>query len=106
VAIDSLGKALIVTNPRPDLFVGEKVTIIVRPEAVKVQPENGIFKGLVRRAVYLGNLIEYDMEVGGQLITGVETDPSKMEVIPVGSTVSIGFVENCIQVLPAEKVNG
>ncbi len=106
VVIDALGKTLVVTNPRPDLHVGEQVTIIVRPEAVNVQPQNGNYEGLVRRAVYLGNLIEYDMEVSGQLITGVETDPSKMEVIPVGSKVSVGFVEDCIQVLPAEKANG
>jgi iron(III) transport system ATP-binding protein len=106
VVIEALGKTLVVTNPRTDLYIGEKVTIIVRPEAVKVQPSNGIYEGLVRRAVYLGNLIEYDMEVSGQLITGVETDPTRMDVIPVGSKVSIGFVESCIQVLPAEKEHG
>ncbi len=106
VVIDALGKTLVVTNPRKDLHVGENVTIIVRPEAVKVQPLNGNYEGVVRRAVYLGNVIEYDMEVSGQLITGVETDPSKMEVIPVGSKISVDFIENCIQVLPAEKANG
>jgi len=105
VVIDALGKALVVTNPRPDLYVGEQVTIIVRPEAVNVESMNGDYEGVIRRAVYLGNLIEYEMEVSEQLITGVETDPNKMEVIPVGSKVSVGFLENCIQVLPAEKSN-
>lgn len=105
VIVDALGKALEVTLPRPDLYIGEHVTIIVRPEAVSMKPMNGHYEGLIRRAVYLGNLIEYDMEVSGQLITGVETDPSRMEIIPVDSKVSISFVENCIQVLPAEKSN-
>jgi iron(III) transport system ATP-binding protein len=106
VAINALGKTLTLKNLRSDIYVGEKVTVIVRPEAVKVRPSNGNFEGLIRQAVYLGNVIEYDMEVSGELITGVETDPSRMELIPVGSKVSVGFAEDYIQVLPAERTNG
>jgi hypothetical protein len=47
-------------------------------------------------------VIEYDVEVSGQLITGVETDPKRMEIIPVGTTVFVNFDEDFIQALPVE----
>jgi hypothetical protein len=47
-------------------------------------------------------VIEYDVEVGGQLLTGLETDPYLMELFPVGEEVTVGYAEGCIQVLPGE----
>lgn len=105
LTIKALGNILTLPNLRPDLAVGERVTIVIRPEAVKVQQNNGGFEGLIKRAVYLGNVIEYDMLVSDQIITGVETDPSRMELIPVGSKVSVQFMENYIQVLPSDNKN-
>ncbi len=83
----------------------EAVTLIVRPEMIRVKKTGELFKGIIRRAVYLGNVIEYDVEVGGQLITGLETDPYVLELFPEGEQVTVGFAEGCIQVLPAEKNN-
>ena len=105
LTIKALGNVLTLPNLRPDLSTGSSVTVVIRPEAIKVQPNNGGFEGLIKRAVYLGNVIEYDMTVYDQLITGVETDPSKMELIPVGSKVSVDFNESVIQVLPSENGN-
>ena len=46
--------------------------------------------------------MEYDVEVGGQLLTGMETDPNVMELFPEGTQVTVGCAEGCIQVLPGE----
>jgi hypothetical protein len=35
--------------------------------------------------VYLGDVIEYDVEIAGQLITGLETDPYHTELFPWAS---------------------
>jgi len=105
LTIKALGNVLTLPNLRPDLLVGDSVTVVIRPEAVKVQQNNGGFEGSIKRSVYLGNVIEYDMLVSDQIITGVETDPSRMQLIPVGSKVSVQFMENYIQVLPSDNKN-
>jgi iron(III) transport system ATP-binding protein len=95
-----LGETLELTNIKRDFLQNEAVTLILRPEMVQVKKLGGIFQGHVRRAVYLGNVIEYDVEVSGQLITGLETDPNVTEIFPVGEEVTLGCAEGCIQVLP------
>lgn len=81
----------------------ESVTLIIRPEMIRVKKSGEQFKGVIRRSVYLGDMIEYDVEVKGQLVTGLESDPYVMELFAEGESVTVGFAEGCIQVLPAEK---
>ena len=54
-----------------DFIQLQVVTLIVRPEMVHVDRDGGQYLGIVRRAVYLGDVMEYDVEVAGQLITGI-----------------------------------
>ncbi len=105
IAINMLGKPLWVGSRERNFTPGEQVTLIVRPEMVRVQQSSGTYEGMVKRAVYLGDMVEYDVTVDGQTITGVETDPRQMEVIPAGSKVYVSFAEDFIQVLPAETVH-
>jgi len=79
--------------------VGREVTLILRPEMIKVVDEATVV-GVVRRAFYLGDTIDYDIEVNGQLLTAVETDPTRMVIHPEGSQVGLEFYEGCIHVLP------
>jgi iron(III) transport system ATP-binding protein len=102
VQIQSFGKILNLLNPRRDFVAGETVSVIVRPEIVKIDKASGKYEGKISRSVFLGDVIEYDVEVSGQLITGVETDPKRMEIIPVGTTVFVNFDEDFIQALPVE----
>lgn len=46
-------------------------------------------------------MCEHDVKFHGHLLTGLETDPNQMELIPEGEPVTVGFAEGCIQVLPA-----
>lgn len=103
LTVSVLGETLKLKNIQREFKSQEKVTLIVRPEMVRTKKTGELFKGIIRRSVYLGDMIEYDVEVGGQLITGVETDPYVMDLFPEGETVTIGFAEGCIQVLPLEK---
>ena len=98
----ALGKTLVLSNVKRSFYPAQVVTLIVRPEMVHVDRTGGLFTGTVRRAVYLGDVMEYDVEVSGQLITGLEVDPSVTELYPEGETVTVGFAEDCIQVLPGE----
>jgi len=100
--VSSYGKLLRLKNVLRDFAPQDKVTLIVRPEMIRIKESGELFDGTIRRAAYLGDVIEYDVEVNGELLTGVETDPYVMEMFPVGEMVTVGYAEGCLQVLPAE----
>jgi iron(III) transport system ATP-binding protein len=102
LTVQALGQTLVLSNIKRSFHPAQVVTLIVRPEMVHVDRAGGLYTGTVRRAVYLGDVMEYDVEVSGQLITGLEVDPSVTELYPEGDTVTVGFAEDCIQVLPGE----
>jgi iron(III) transport system ATP-binding protein len=101
VAVDSLGKTLLLSHNQRKFSQHEPVTLIVRPEMTRIKKNGELYQGIIRRAVYLGDVIEYDVEINGQMLTGLETDPYVMELFPEGEQVTVGFAEGCIQILPA-----
>ena len=103
LTVTSLGQAITLSNIKREFQVGEAVTLIVRPEMIQIKKTGGLYNGLVRRAVYLGDEMEYVVEISGFSILGSETDPRVTELFPEGEEVTLGFAEDCIQVLPAEK---
>lgn len=105
LVMKTFGEILRMKNVRARFSNQAEVSLIVRPEMVNIKKSGELFKGVIRRAVFLGDVIEYDVEVGGQLITGLESDPNVMTLFPEGEEVTVGFSEDCIQVLPAEKTN-
>jgi hypothetical protein len=70
---------------------------------IQIKKTGGLYAGVVRQAVYLGDLIEYAVDVNGVSIIGTETDPHVTELFLEGENVTIGFAEDIIQVLPAGK---
>lgn len=100
LTVSVFGQRLALKNSRRSFAPHTPATLIVRPEMMRVKKTGELFPGIIRRAVYLGDVIEYDVEVGGQLLTGVETDPYVMELFPEGEQVTVGFAEGCIQALP------
>jgi iron(III) transport system ATP-binding protein len=105
LTVKSLGEAITLSNIKREFHMGENVTLIVRPEMIQIKKTGCLYNGEVRRAVYLGDVIEYVVEVNGIPILGIETDPRVTELFPEGEEVTLGFTEDCIQVLPASKAN-
>ena len=103
LTVRSLGETVTLSNIKRDFREGEEVTLIVRPEMIQIKKTGGIYHGVVQQATYLGDVIEYSVEVGGQPILGIETDPHITELFPEGEQVTLSFAEDCIQVLPAKK---
>ncbi len=54
----------------------------------------------MRRSAYLGNVVEYDLEIAGQLLTVAEHDPRHGQVHPEGATVPVRLLEDVLYVLP------
>jgi iron(III) transport system ATP-binding protein len=103
LTVSALGQAITLSNIKREFQVGEDVTLIVRPEMIQIKKTGGLYPGVVRRAVYLGDEMEYVVEISGFSILGSETDPHVTELFPEGESVTFGFAEDCIQVLPARK---
>jgi len=103
LVVEALGKVIHLKNVQQSFDAQDKVTLIVRPEMLRIKKQGELFDGIIRRASYLGDVIEYDIDVQGQMMTGVETDPYVMEPFPDGEQVTIGMAEGCIQVLPLEN---
>jgi iron(III) transport system ATP-binding protein len=102
LTVKALGENVQLTNIQREFQKQDAVTLIIRPEMTRIKKTGELFKGVIRRAVYLGDVIEYDVEVSGQLITGLETDPHVLTLFPEGEQVTVGFADGCIQVLPGE----
>jgi iron(III) transport system ATP-binding protein len=103
LTVKALGESVTLSNIKREFRNGEAVTLIVRPEMIQIKKTGGLYHGVVRQAVYLGDMIEYAVEAAGFSILGTETDPHVTELFPEGENVTLGFAEDCIQVLPAEK---
>ena len=79
---------------------GAAVTLVVRPEMVSVDAPAPHATGIVRRSAFLGNAVEYDLEIGGELITVADHDPGHGHVHPEGSQVAVRLREDALYVLP------
>jgi iron(III) transport system ATP-binding protein len=103
LTVRSLGESITLSNIKREFQEGEDVTLIVRPEMIQIKKTGGLYHGVVRRAVYLGDEIEYAVEISGLSILSIETDPHVTELFPEGENVTLEFAADCIQVLPAGK---
>ncbi|MBU0495832.1 MAG: ABC transporter ATP-binding protein [Chloroflexi bacterium] len=100
LVLSALGTVM--TIPIPDNYFVEDVavTLVIRPEMVDIDSPEAHVEGIVRRATYLGNVIEYDVEVAGELLSLVEDDPRHHTIHPEGKPVRVRFLEDCLYVLP------
>jgi len=98
VALDGI-EALVPFPPVPAALpataapsVGARVGVVVRPETVHLARE-GTLRGAVRRAVYLGSQVEYEVEVGGTLLQAIGRSPLEEGIFREGQDVgvTIGF---------------
>ncbi|MEM7346605.1 MAG: ABC transporter ATP-binding protein [Chloroflexota bacterium] len=100
LSVTVLGQTIELPNHDSRYTVGHTVTLVVRPEMLQVRKETGQFQGVIRRASYLGGQIEYELEIEGQLLVGVEFDPRRMTIYPIDSQIGVDLLADCIYILP------
>jgi iron(III) transport system ATP-binding protein len=100
LVLDALDTTLMAPTPTGEFNRGETVTLVMRPEMAEIDSPLAQVEGIVRRAAYLGNVIEYDVEISGQVLTLVDHDPRRVTVHPEGHSVQVRFLEDCLYVLP------
>jgi iron(III) transport system ATP-binding protein len=101
LAVDTLGSTLSVAAVHNNFRIGQNITLVIRPEMVMIDPPaNAHAEGIVREAAYLGSMVEYDVEVDGQLLSLVEYDPRRTTIHSEGERVQVQFLDDCLYVIP------
>jgi iron(III) transport system ATP-binding protein len=98
-----MGKKIRLASSNYSFSKGDDINLIVRPEMMRIKKTSEMFDGVIRRSVYLGDSIEYDIEVGKNLLIGTENDPNVIDMFTEGEAVTVGIAENCVQILPAKE---
>ena len=103
VALDVFGQTLTAIKPKNTIREGQQVKVVVRPEAIQVVEQGGHYEGIVRWSSYLGSVVEYEIEVAGQRLATVDSDPRNTVIYPQGQQVGVEFLEDCLYILPGEE---
>jgi iron(III) transport system ATP-binding protein len=100
--VDVLGRRLRVPHSAAaaPLRPGDAARLLIRPEAVRVGA-GGTFSGTVRRATYLGPVVEYDVALGDVLINALDADPLRKAIYEPDNEVGVEFLDECLYLLPS-----
>jgi iron(III) transport system ATP-binding protein len=113
-AVDVLGSRFPAVSQTP-LQPAAAVTVVLRPEAMAVEPLDkgqappGTLRGTIRRAAFLGPVIDYEVALGDAsdtsetLLTVHDRDVRRMEPLPAGAAVALRPLTEALYVLPAEE---
>ncbi|MEA3310510.1 MAG: ABC transporter ATP-binding protein [Chloroflexota bacterium] len=103
LSLEALGQRLHVPQEEERYALDRPITLVVRPEMVRLHEQGGTYTATVRQAAYLGDRIDYQVEIEGQLLDVVESDPTRSaRIYPAGTKVGASFYESCIHLLPGE----
>ena len=102
LVVNIFGELLSIPAACRKFQIGEPVTVVVRPEMISIDTGEAHAKGVIAQAAYLGNHIEYVVDIQGETLALLEGDPRRMTVHPEGTEVGLRFIEDCLYVLPKE----
>jgi iron(III) transport system ATP-binding protein len=101
LAINALSNTFPITADTSLFKVGQQVTLVIRPEMIMIDPDEGAHcNAIVRLAAYLGSMVEYVVEVDGQTLSLVENDPRRTVIHTAGEEVQLKFLDDCLYVVP------
>ena len=90
--------------------VGQRLSLVLRPESLTLLPESAkaaegeiVVPGIVRGRTFLGEKVEYAVEVAGALLHATSYDPTRRGVEPVGARVGIMCDAAAVRLLAADS---
>jgi iron(III) transport system ATP-binding protein len=84
--------------------IGAPCRAVVRPEAITIGPSNGHgLIGTIKRRTYLGDKVDYAVEVFGNLLQVVHPNPRRADRFTPGSIVSVQLPYEGVQLLGVEE---
>ncbi len=110
--VEILNKKLQIPNPGTTFEKenpgsgGSDATAVIRPEGIKVvESGKGHFEGVVRKAVFFGNYMEYEVQLGEKLLRVEAACPQEHTQYRVNDNVGIALDLNSIRIIK-EKTGG
>src|SRR5213593_2630086 len=108
VAVDLWGASLSVATD--DVYApGQRLFLVLRPESLTLVPESAkategevVVPGVVRSRMYLGEKVEYAVEVAATLLEAVTYDPARRSVFDVGARVGVSCEAASVRALASE----
>ncbi len=100
VVVEALGRPLTIPLAERMLREGQHVKLVVRPETIQVVKGDAQYQGIIRWASYLGNVVEYEIEVAGQVLIAVDYDPRHTVIHSLEAQVGLNLLEDCLYLLP------
>jgi iron(III) transport system ATP-binding protein len=94
------GLGLLKAAPKPNLAVGDKVSVGFRPEAVQIGPgPANAFQTVIRHVSYLGEIEQYRLETpSGSMLKAFEQNP--LEIRHLGAPLTVHVRPQDLLVLP------
>jgi iron(III) transport system ATP-binding protein len=99
VRLNVLGSTISAQTAVP-ASVGDHVTVLLRPEAIKLRADPTLPQARIEQTMYLGAEIEYVVQLDQQQLTVVENDPRVSQIFAEGETVGVDFISEALHVLP------
>ena len=72
----------------PQNFNDKKFVLSIRPEQIAISKESGQISGEIIRSTFLGNVIDYRIDIGGDMVR-IQTDPTV--ILPEKSKIYLTF---------------
>jgi iron(III) transport system ATP-binding protein len=87
--------------PQADIASDRTLNAFVRPEFVKLQKNTGEghFTGVIAEVTFLGEKVEYVVDVEGSLINASSSDPREHGIFSLGQKVGIQLIAKNIKIL-------
>ena len=89
---------------------GQRLFLVLRPESLTLVPESAkasegevVVPGVVRSRMYLGEKVEYAVEVAGTLLEALTYDPARRRLFDVGARVGVSCEAASVRALTAES---
>jgi iron(III) transport system ATP-binding protein len=99
VTLDVSGTAIKVASAIPH-SLGERLSVMIRPERILIGPPGGPLDGEIVSRVYLGEKAEYVVQVDGAMLQVIRADPPEGETLALGARVGITLPQDGVQLLP------
>lgn len=86
-----------VTPEGRDVRVGDRVTLVIRPEAIRVSPDRrgldapNVFEGSLESSMYLGSLFRYVVRINGERVIVDQANPRAAAVFASGKKVFLAI---------------
>jgi iron(III) transport system ATP-binding protein len=98
VTLELAGQEVTLPTPLP-ISGGAVVSAVIRPESITIGSAGQGLRGKLLNRVYLGDKVEYTVQVGGDALQIVRSDPPEGEDLMLGQTVVLNLPSAGVQLL-------